>query len=124
MPHAWGGQDWSDLDVIRGYLRLSAACLTTTFILTQRTGACRRIVDCDNLTLQAELLPDLTAGRNFRHRGHFASHHQPPPSSQAGAGAEPTDTGFVLDGFSPWVTGGATHKRSSAARRSTMAGKF
>ncbi len=38
-----GGQGWSAVDVVRGYLRLSAACLTTTFVITQRTGACRRI---------------------------------------------------------------------------------
>ena len=29
--------------MIRGYLRLAQACLITTFILTQRTGACQRI---------------------------------------------------------------------------------
>ena len=38
----WGAQGWSDEEVVRGYLKLSAACLTTTFIITQRTGACRR----------------------------------------------------------------------------------
>src|SRR5437764_1228247 len=43
MPAEFGGFGWSDLDVIRGYLRLSAACLTTTFIITQRTGACQRV---------------------------------------------------------------------------------
>ena len=43
-----GGQGWSDADVVRGYLRLSAACLTTTFIITQRTGACRRIALAEN----------------------------------------------------------------------------
>ena len=44
LPLEWGGYGWSDAQAIRGYLRLSAACLTTTFILTQRTGACQRIV--------------------------------------------------------------------------------
>ena len=48
VPKHWGGQEWSDADVTRGYLRLSAACLTTTFIITQRTGACLRIVGSDN----------------------------------------------------------------------------
>ena len=37
----WGGQAWNQEDILRGYLALSSACLTTTFILTQRDGACR-----------------------------------------------------------------------------------
>ena len=44
VPREWGGLEWSEQDLVRGYLRLSAACLTTTFILTQRSGAVRR--DC------------------------------------------------------------------------------
>ena len=32
----WGGQAWSEEHVLRGYLALAAACLTTTFVLTQR----------------------------------------------------------------------------------------
>ena len=43
-----GGQGWSAADVVRGYLQLSAACLTTTFVITQRTGACRRIALADS----------------------------------------------------------------------------
>ena len=43
LPAEWGGLDWSELDLVRGYLRLSAACLTTTFIITQRSGACRAL---------------------------------------------------------------------------------
>src|SRR5690606_30541607 len=53
----WGGQGWSDQDVVRGYLALSAACLTTTFIITQRTGACRRIASGSNDELKRRLLP-------------------------------------------------------------------
>ena len=30
-----GGQGWSEAAVVRGYLKLSAACLTTTFVITQ-----------------------------------------------------------------------------------------
>ena len=41
--HEWGGQAWDQESVLRGYLALAGACLTTTFILTQREGACRRI---------------------------------------------------------------------------------
>ena len=65
MPHEWGGQEWSDLDVTRGYLRLGAACLTTAFIITQRTGACQRIAGSDNEPAKERLLPDLVAGESF-----------------------------------------------------------
>src|SRR5262245_11036469 len=58
----WGGQEWSDEAVVRGYLALSAACLTTTFIFTQRTGACRRIEGCGNERLKERLLPGLASG--------------------------------------------------------------
>ena len=34
----WGGQGWNEEQVVRGYLALSAACVTTAFVLTQRTG--------------------------------------------------------------------------------------
>ena len=43
LPREWGGQDWNQPDTLRAVLRLSAACLTTTFVLTQLTGASRRI---------------------------------------------------------------------------------
>ena len=63
-----GGQGWSDVDLVRGYLRLSSACLTTTFVITQRTGACRRIAGSDNRQLQQQLLPDLVSGAALRWR--------------------------------------------------------
>jgi alkylation response protein AidB-like acyl-CoA dehydrogenase len=105
MPYAWGGQHWSEPDIVRGYLQLSAACLTTTFIITQRTGACRRIAVCDNEPLKARLLPDLVSGESFATVGisHLTTsrRHLAKPVMRA----EETDAGFVLDGFSPWVTG-------------------
>lgn len=103
----WGGQGWSDADVVRGYLKLSAACLTTTFIITQRTGACRRIAGSDNGPLKAELLPPLARGDTFATVGvsHLTTsrRHLKRPVLRA----ELADGGYVLDGFSPWVTGGA-----------------
>ena len=62
---AWGGQGWNEEQIVRGYLALSAACLTTTFILTQRTGACRRIAGCENEALKERLLPGLASGELF-----------------------------------------------------------
>ncbi len=108
LPLELGGQGWSDADLIRGYLRLSAACLTTAFVITQRTGACQRIAISENDDLKAELLPDLIAGDSFATVGisHLTTsrRHLTKPVLRA----EEAAGGFVLDGFSPWVTG-ATH---------------
>lgn len=105
LPPELGGQGWSDADVIRGYLKLSAACLTTTFVITQRTGACRRIAISDNNALKEELLPDLIAGQTFATVGisnlTTSRRHLARPVLQA----EETSDGFLLNGFSPWVTG-------------------
>lgn len=105
LPREWGGQDWSDADVVRGYLKLSAACLTTAFVITQRSGACRRIAAADNAALAQRLLPDLVTGRSFATVGisHLTTsrRHLARPVLEA----RETATGFVLDGFSPWVTG-------------------
>lgn len=108
LPRYLGGQEWSDRDVTRGYLRLSAACLTTTFIVTQRTGACQRIAGSDNAWAKERLLPDLVQGATFATVGisHLTTsrRHLARPVLSATESAD----AFVLDGYSPWVTG-ATH---------------
>ncbi|MEX0939692.1 MAG: acyl-CoA dehydrogenase family protein [Pirellulales bacterium] len=107
LPPEVGGQGWSEVDIVRGYLRLSGACLTTTFIITQRTGACRRIASSDNEPLKAKLLPELLTGESFATVGisHLTTsrRHLKRPVLRA----EESDGGFVLDGYSPWVTGAA-----------------
>ncbi len=107
LDRAWGGQRWEEEQVVRGYLALSAACLTTTFIITQRTGACRRIAGCDNQALKERLLPGLANGKLFATVGisHLTTsrRHLGKPVLTATA----TANGFRLDGMSPWVTGGA-----------------
>ena len=107
LPTEWGGLDWNEEQVVRGYLKLSAACLTTTFILTQRTGGCRRIVASDNATLQERYLPRLASGECFTTLGisHLTTsrqHLQRPVLL-----ASETSGGYRLEGFSPWVTGAA-----------------
>jgi alkylation response protein AidB-like acyl-CoA dehydrogenase len=105
MPRHWGGQEWSDEQVTRGYLRLSAACLTTTFIITQRTGACQRIAGSDNEKIKARLLPDLVSGASFATVGisHLTTSRR--HLSQPVLRAREVAGGFELDGYSPWVTG-------------------
>ena len=107
LDAAWGGQGWGEEQVVRGYLALSAACLTTTFILTQRTGACRRIAGCGKEALKARLLPGLASGELFATVGisHLTTSRR--HLARPVLTAEEVPGGFRLDGMSPWVTGGA-----------------
>ncbi|QDU73845.1 Acyl-CoA dehydrogenase, short-chain specific [Bremerella volcania] len=100
-----GGLGWSGDDVVRGYLELSAACLTTTFVITQRTGACRRIASSENEALKKSLLPDLLSGRTFATVGisHLTTSRQ--HLKKPALLATEVDGGYKLDGYSPWVTG-------------------
>jgi len=106
LDESWGGHLWNEEEVVRGYLALSAACLTTTFVLTQRTGACRRIATSTNAPLRESLLPGLASGELFATVGisHLTTsrRHLDRPVLQA----EQCEEGFLLSGYSPWVTGG------------------
>lgn len=106
LPREWGGQSWSEADILRGYMKLAAACLTTTFVITQRMGAATRIAASDMQHLKMRLLPDLISGRSFATIGisHLTTSRQ--HVSQPVMTAVETADGFVLDGYSPWVTGG------------------
>src|SRR5262249_48903271 len=107
LPTSWGGFDWSEEDLALGYMRLAAACLTTTFILTQRSAALRRIVESENDAAKQQLLPGLANGSLFTTVGisHLTTsrRHLTKPVLLASEVAD----GFVLDGYSPWVTGAA-----------------
>lgn len=100
-----GGQGWTTVDAVRGYMALASACLTTTFILTQRTGACRRIAASHNEPLQKRLLPGLVDGSLFSTIGisHLTTSRR--HLGRPVLAAEETASGFRLDGMSPWVTG-------------------
>ncbi len=101
----WGGLGWSEQDIVRGYLRLSSACLTTTFVITQFVAACRRIASAKDDSLKTRLLPELAAGRTFATVGisHLTTsrRHLAAPVLKA----ESVAGGWVLSGYSPWVTG-------------------
>jgi alkylation response protein AidB-like acyl-CoA dehydrogenase len=103
----WGGQAWDGESVIRGYLALSRACLTTSFVITQREGACRRIESSDNEPLKRELLPALTRGATHATVGisHLTTSRRhvarPVLRARRDGGA------WVLEGYSAWVTGAA-----------------
>jgi len=106
VPERWGGQGWDESDLLRGYLRLGSACLTTAFILTQWNAACRRFLSSANETLRDEVAPKLAAGSVFAtvaisHLSTSRRHVARPVLR-----AEESAGGFVIDGYSPWVTGG------------------
>lgn len=102
-----GGMGWSEADQVRGYLRLAAADLTTTFVITQFIGACKRIATSDNSVPKQRYLRELLAGRLFATVGisHLttSSRHLGTPALQAVRDG----VGFRLNGMSPWVTGGS-----------------
>ena len=103
-----GGLGCSDADILRGYLQLSASCLTTSFILTQFTGALRRVA-ASGAAIVDRVLEDLLSGQSLASLGisHLTTSHRHLGKSilSAELSAEPGDAGFVLNGFSPWVTG-------------------
>jgi alkylation response protein AidB-like acyl-CoA dehydrogenase len=107
MPVEWGGFGWNESQLVQGYIRLGAACLTTAFILTQRSAAVRRIVESDNEAVKQTLLPALAEGATFATVGisHLTTsrRHLAKPVLQVRQSGDE----FVLDGFSPWVTGAA-----------------
>jgi alkylation response protein AidB-like acyl-CoA dehydrogenase len=107
LPRPAGGQGWSETDITRAYLQLGAACLTTAFVLTQRVGACRRIAGSENQELSNRLLPDLLSGASFATVGisHLTTSRR--HLAKPVLAAMETPTGFLLDGYSPWVTGAA-----------------
>ena len=106
VPRELGGQGWSEAAIVRGYLKLSAACLTTTFVITQRSGAMSRIAASENQWVRGALLPDLLSGKSFATVGisHLTTSRQ--HLSQPVTRVTEAPGGFVLDGYSPWVTGG------------------
>src|SRR5205085_6816051 len=106
LPQPWGGQAWSEADIDQAYFRLAAACLTTTFVLTQRVAACRRIADSHNERAKAELMPGLASGARFATVGisHLTTSRR--HVARAVMAAREANGGFVLDGYCPWVTGG------------------
>ena len=105
LPAEFGGLELDDATMLEGYRLLASACLVTTFILTQRNGACQRIITSGNLSARNRLLPELAEGRLFATVGisHLTTsgQHLKTPAVRA----EPQVGGFRLSGIVPWATG-------------------
>jgi alkylation response protein AidB-like acyl-CoA dehydrogenase len=106
VPVEHGGQGWSEEALVRGYVAMAAACLTTTFVLTQRVGACKRIVASENAALTKRLIPGLLSGAEFATVGvsHLTTSRQ--HLGRPALAARRVSGGWRLDGAAPWVTGG------------------
>ncbi len=105
IPKSYSGWQWSEAEILEGYLALSQSCLTTAFVITQWHAATRRIVASDNLALKESLLPLLASGERFVTVGisHLTTSRQH-CAKPALAAELLADGGLLLDGYSPWVT--------------------
>ena len=106
LPTQFGGWDWDDQQLTCGYLQLAKACLATTFVITQRVAATKRIVASEYDALKQRLLPALADHQAMASVGisHLTTsrQHQGQPTLRAVATAD----GWTFDGYSPWVTAG------------------
>jgi alkylation response protein AidB-like acyl-CoA dehydrogenase len=107
LPEDFGGKTVSGLQAIDAYVELARACLTSTFILTQRDAACHRIANSPNGELRQRLLPGLIQGSSLATVGisHLSTSRQ--HWSRPSVIARTTSGGFELTGEAPWVTGAA-----------------
>jgi alkylation response protein AidB-like acyl-CoA dehydrogenase len=105
IPEEYGGSEINAEQLTRGYERLSEDCLTTTFVLTQRNGACQRIAIAEREELKRELLPGLCTSDVFATVGisHLTTSRQ--HLGKPAVRVEQHGSHFVFDGLIPWVTG-------------------
>jgi alkylation response protein AidB-like acyl-CoA dehydrogenase len=105
VPESLGGIGWTAEEVVSGYVQLASACLTTAFIITQRVAAITRICAFGNEALRARMLPGLLTGAEPATVGisHLTTsrQHMREPVLKAAV----TEDGFLINGYSPWVTG-------------------
>lgn len=107
VPDEFGGDERDPSAMTAAYEQLAAACLTTTFVLSQRNAACLRLVNSENDSLRRALLPDLAHGKTFATVGisHLTTSRQ--HLAQPAVRAEFQDDELLLSGTVPWVTGAA-----------------
>lgn len=108
VPAEWGGAPLGERPTVEAYLQLGAACLATTFIITQPAGAAKRIAASDNQQLKARLLPGIASGERLASIGisHLTTSRQHLKRPMLAAEELPGGA-YRLEGTIPWVTGGA-----------------
>ncbi|MGY8747769.1 MAG: acyl-CoA dehydrogenase family protein [Pirellulales bacterium] len=111
IPRHLGGLQWEPAQIASAYVKLASVCLTTTFILTQRVAALRRICASDNVALRNTLLSGILEGNTQATVGisHLTTSRR--HLAQPACLAIEKDSGYSVTGQSPWVTGAceATH---------------
>jgi alkylation response protein AidB-like acyl-CoA dehydrogenase len=105
IPKEFGGSDITPVELVIGYEKLAAACLTSVFVLTQRNAAIQRLVRSPNFELKDSLLRALVDDSIFATVGisHLTTSRQ--HWKQPTVRAKETTDGFILNGDIPWVTG-------------------
>lgn len=103
IPAELGGLGLAATDLLDGYAALAGACLTTTFVLSQRDAAVRRLRD-NPTPMGKAILASLAAGKCFATVGlsqltTSRQHGKPALTMKLESG------GIVLDGVIPWVSG-------------------
>lgn len=111
LPEEFGGWNWSESQILLGYLGLSQSCLTTAFILTQWHAATRRILNSTNHQLRQTLAKKLADGSCFVTVGisqlSTSRQHTSPALLATPTEGSTNSGGFILNGYAPWVTGAA-----------------
>ncbi len=105
ISRANGGLEWSARDIAKGYIALGSACLTSTFIVTQRVAAMKRVAACDNVDLKQRVLTGMLDGSapatvGISHLTTSRRHAKKPVM-----GVTRSNGQWQVDGFAPWVTG-------------------
>lgn len=103
IPPEQGGLGVSPVELLQVYEALAGSCLTTTFILSQRDAACRRLRD-NPTPVATDILRSLARGDCFATVGlsqltTSRQHGKPALIARLMPG------GLFLDGSIPWVTG-------------------
>lgn len=102
-----GGEGWDGSQQLAVYFQLAKSCMTTAFILTQWHAAIRRLEIHAGDVFWGQWGERLVSGKiwttvGFSHLTTSRQHLQTPPLL-----ATRTGSTFQLNGYCPWVTGGA-----------------
>ena len=105
-----GGYQWSASDIAKGYIALGSACLTSTFIVTQRVAALKRLASCENTDLIQRVLPGMLDGSapgtvGISHLTTSRRHTKKPVMQVTRKGDQ-----WQANGLAPWVTGASNAK--------------
>ena len=110
IPPEYGGLGLDASALLTGYERLAGACLTTTFLLSQRDAAVRRLCDLGGETVRRRWLPGLAGGDLFLTVGlsqlTTSRQHRSPALTAVPIEKGSNTTAYILNGLIPWVSGG------------------